>query len=371
MANVGGPLTGTAGNDFLIGDALVLSVGVDNNGNSGAFALRGFAGDDILVGDIYDPLGPDTEGDEIFGGNGNDLIFGDTAPDLTPYGVVTSFDGDPVWALNGSSDKLYGEAGNDTIHGGGGFDQIYGGTGSDRIYGEADADYLYGDQSADRIWGGTGNDQVYGGAGIDVIFGEDGNDSLYGEDFASSAGDGGDTIKGGDGNDDIRGGAGADLLYGDRGDDTMTGGGLSSDGSNDLGDTCNGGIGNDFIYGNYGADVINGGAGLDNLDGGDGADIFVYRLIADSRRAAPDVISNFNSAAVDRIDVSAIDAIAGGLDDGFTFRGSSAFNGLGQIRAYTSGTDTFIDFNTTGTNAPDMRIVLMGIIAIDLADFVV
>ncbi len=57
--------------------------------------------------------------------------------------------------------------------------------------------------------------------------------------------------------------------------------------------------------------------------------------------------------------VSAIDAKSStsGNDD-FTFRGTSAFNGAGQIRVEKSGTDTIVYFNTNSSDAPEMTIIL-------------
>jgi serralysin len=375
MAIIGGPTTGTSGNDFLLGTALDLgSNGIDNSGDSGLAAILGNGGDDIIVGDLFDQISYDTEGDELHGGAGNDLIFGDTAPDLSAFGAFSPWVGDATWDTRpeGSSDTLYGDAGQDTIYGGAGFDVIYGGTGADKLYGQNDADSLYGDEGNDQMWGGSGNDQAYGGAGADSIWGEDGNDRLYGEAFSSSSGDGGDTIRGGAGDDDIRGGAGADKLFGDDGDDQLTGGGLSSDSSNDLGDVLSGGSGNDVIDGNYGNDVIIGGAGADTLVGGDGNDRFVYKALAESRSAAFDIITDFHSNASDRIDLSAIDAIPGGANDPFVFRGAHAFTGAGQVRVVTDTANnwTYVLINTDTDTAAEMKVRLNGLITLDKADFI-
>lgn len=373
MADIGGPLTGTESDDFLIGDARDLGDrGCDNYGNSGLFALKGFGGNDIIVGDIYLEIGSDAEGDEIYGGDGNDIIYGDTAPDLTALGVSTPYDGNPDWAVIGSSDKIYGDAGDDTVYGGGGFDEIYGGSGVDTLYGQAGTDYIYGDQGADQIWGGGGGDQVYGGAGGDSIEGGEGADSLYGEAFSSSTGDGGDTINGGSGNDDIRGGAGADTLSGGADDDRISGGGLSSDASNDKGDTCSGGAGDDVIDGNFGNDKINGGTGLDTLTGGDGNDQFIFLSVSDSRGANIDIITDFNPNAADRIDLSAIDAVPGGSDNEFTFRGSSGFNGVGQVRVVQDKANgyTFIKISTDADTGAEMTIRLNGVHTLDQGNFI-
>ena len=57
---------------------------------------------------------------------------------------------------------------------------IYGGTGNDMIFGTAAADRIYGGDGDDVIYGNGGNDQVWGDAGIDFLAGNDGNDDLWG-----------------------------------------------------------------------------------------------------------------------------------------------------------------------------------------------
>lgn len=368
MADVGGPLIGTSGADFLLGDARLLSNGIDNYVNT----IDGGDGDDVIVGDLFDLAAYNTEGDILSGGAGNDIIYGDTAPDLGFLGLSSQWVGDSQWntRLEGSGDKLFGDDGNDTIYGGGGSDQISGGNGADKLFGGTGIDWIEGDAGNDIIHCGDGNDTVYAGAGRDTVFGEAGDDALYGEAFSTAAGDGGDVLRGGGGNDDIRGGAGADKLYGDAGDDYIIGGGLWSDSANDLGDLCVGGGGNDTIDGRYGDDRLIGGAGGDLLTGGDGNDLFIYRSITDSRRGNFDVITDFNTYNADKIDLSAIDAIAGGTDDAFTFRGGHGFTDIGQVRVYVSNGNTIIDVNTEGSLAADMRIQITGIVSLGAADFV-
>ena len=138
-------------------------------------------------------------------------------------------------------------------------------------------------------------------------------------------------------------------------------------------DILAGAAGNDTINGGAGNDTLDGGLGSDGLNGGTGADVFVYNDITHSTVAGSgrDRISGFNQTEGDRIDLSGIDAntaVAG--NDAFVFIGSGPFTGLGQVRAYQSGTHTFIDVNTTGTNAADMRITLTGLHVLVEGDFV-
>ncbi|HSO43791.1 MAG TPA: hypothetical protein VLR47_13305, partial [Rhodospirillales bacterium] len=51
-------------------------------------------------------------------------------------------------------------------------------------------------------------------------------------------------------------------------------------------------------------------------------------------------------------DLTTIDAIAGGSDNAFAFRGTGGFTGNGQVRVAGSGADTVIQVNTDANTAP-------------------
>lgn len=91
--------------------------------------------------------------DQIFGGKGNDKIYGYAGDDL-----------------------LDGGEGNDTLYGGDHNDQMAGGVGNDVLYGEAHHDRLFGGAGNDTIYGGSGNDYIHGGTGADVLYGGAGVD---------------------------------------------------------------------------------------------------------------------------------------------------------------------------------------------------
>ncbi|MGD9809708.1 MAG: calcium-binding protein [Sphingobium sp.] len=149
---------------------------------------------------------------------------------------------------------------------------------------------------------GTELDDILRGSYADETFmGYAGNDIIY-------AGSGKDNVRAGDGDDQVFGGAGNDRIDGGKGNDSLIGG-----------------DGDDYILGGDGNDVLQGGLGRDGLVGGKGADIFVFADIADSTKASADFIKDFSSAQGDKIDVSGIDAIAGGSDDAFTL--VSSFSG--------------------------------------------
>ncbi|WP_454019856.1 calcium-binding protein [Azospirillum sp. Marseille-Q6669] len=78
----------------------------------------------------------------------------------------------------GGNDQIFGGAGADTINGNAGDDMIYadsygGGTGADvegtwnKLFGDAGDDVLISGAGFDDLWGGVGNDTLTGGAGWD------------------------------------------------------------------------------------------------------------------------------------------------------------------------------------------------------------
>jgi Ca2+-binding RTX toxin-like protein len=142
-----------------------------------------------------------------------------------------------VWnaaALTSSALDMQGTPGNDTLNGAGSYgnnisggdgnDVITGGTGADVLRGDAGNDTLTGGEGNDLLEGGDGNDNLDGGLGADVLRGGAGDDILGGANNLDS-GYGvngnwsgyhyydplaGNTYEGGTGNDTLRG-----TVYGD------------------------------------------------------------------------------------------------------------------------------------------------------------
>jgi serralysin len=115
----------------------------------------------------------------------------------------------------GGKDKLYGNVrGND----------LFGGDKADKLFGRAGSDNLYGQLGNDYIRGGDGADSLFGAKGADELFGNDGNDVLKGgagaDKLAGNAGN--DRLDGGDGNDIMIGGADADIFVFNAGHDKIT-----------------------------------------------------------------------------------------------------------------------------------------------------
>jgi Ca2+-binding RTX toxin-like protein len=159
--------------------------------------------------------------------------------------------------------------------------------------------------------------------------------------------DGRFTVHGGGGADTIIGGAGGDFVIGNAGNDTL--------------------------YGLGGLDFLIGGLGADQLRGGAGGDRFVYQSTAQSTTGSIDHILDFQH--VDRIDLSGIDANGNAADgnSAFTFIGSNAFgNVAGQLRAYQSGADWFVEGDTNGDGLADLiiKVTLPDATPIGAADFI-
>ncbi|MBK6959743.1 MAG: type I secretion C-terminal target domain-containing protein [Gammaproteobacteria bacterium] len=139
--------------------------------------------------------------DQISGGDGNDIIFGDapftdiladaqglTTPDGAGWLVFQQLESGPTWDrtdtiayIQGNLSELAGESGRT-----GGLDILDGGAGDDTIFGQ---------EGNDRITGGLGDDLLSGGTGDDTFIwnaGETGADRVVG--FQNTAGSGGDVL---------------------------------------------------------------------------------------------------------------------------------------------------------------------------------
>jgi serralysin len=118
-----------------------------------------------------------------------------------------------------------------------------------------------------------------------------------------------------------------DTLVGNGGNDTL----LGRDGN----DVLSGGIGNDLLAGGLGRDVHTGGAGND---------VFRFSALAESPVGNPDIITDFDDASDDRIDVSTVFGAA-----------------LGQLRVNDiAGADLVVEVNTGGSLAADFAVRLAG-----------
>jgi serralysin len=194
---------------------------------------------------------------------------------------------------------------------------------------------------------------VTGGSGTDTLISiENAIGSAYNDTLVGDAGN--NSLAGGAGNDNLTGGAGNDTLDGGAGNDTL-----------------NGGLGNDVLRGGDGNDTLTGGAGQDTLTGGAGNDVFDFNLITESAPGAAgrDVIADF-LATLDRVDVAGIDAnTATAGDQAFTYMGTGAFTGAGQLRYSFDGTNTLVQLNVDSNLAADFELLLQGNHSLTAANF--
>ncbi len=360
-------LRGFGSNDQLFGgnenDQLFGGSGNDRlNGGRGNDTLNGGAGIDTAdyssgTIDPPGPVGPQAftgatagvkvnltlTGAQATGGAGSDTLV--SIENLTGTNLndtLTGNGGNNVLTGLAGADKLFGNGGNDTLNGGSGNDTLNGGAGSDTAdYSTATAGVMLGT-------GGVYNDglaQDTVGAGLDTLVSIE---NLTGSNFNDTLRiDGSDntTLNGGNGNDDL----GIDGC-----DNTTVNGGNGNDAllaSFSFGFTLNGGAGNDSLFGGKSSGTLNGGAGNDHIgvtgtgvgsfivNGGTGNDVYttvsyvfttvatvtggagadrieldfddevicVYKNVSDSLAGAGrDVITGFDGASGDRIDLSDI-----------------------------------------------------------------
>jgi Ca2+-binding RTX toxin-like protein len=419
-------VVGSNSNDHISGDgAANWLYGWDGNDE-----LHGRGGADHLLGlDDNDLLDGGSGADVLDGGNGVDTAdygsapsavnvsldsgkgyWGDSAGDtLTLIENLTGSAFDDSLVGDSNANVLDGGKGDDYLKGGGGADTLKGGDGSDTIaYGDSNIGVyvsLYsgaafngtatGDKfdSIENLTGSYHGDMLEGDEYVNTLQGLGGDDVLqgYGDADTIDGGDGIDTViyggsvlgvtvslfngvtHGGDAEGDtlisienLRGSSYADTLVGNNDANVLEGWG-----------------GKDNLKGAGGADTLIGGAAADQMTGGSGGDKFVWEALADTgiTSATMDIISDFNAADGDRIDVHSIDADAtlpGNQD--FTFIGDASipFTAPGQISWYIggspdgglSGTDTYILLNTDDSPDADGVIKVNGMHGVDAGWFV-
>jgi Ca2+-binding RTX toxin-like protein/subtilisin-like proprotein convertase family protein len=291
-------ITDDAGNDTINAAAVTTDLVLDlNPGHSSTIAGRQVE------------ISADTVIENVFGGDGNDLIIGNDADNHLVGGH--------------GHNMLQGGAGNDTLDGGPDGSTLTGGIGNDSydirssgdivvenanegtdiacVYihdyvlaanvenGQAElttGQTLTGNDGDNWLHGNVGNDTLIGGAGNDILIGGGGNDALIG----------------GTGNDQYvveslgdviveHPGEGIDAAYvlvsGYKLDDNVETGvvGLDTGATltgNDGGDVLIGGHGNDTLIGGAGSDYISGGEGADTMIGGTGNDQYMVDNLHDA-----------------------------------------------------------------------------------------
>ena len=264
-------------------------------------------GQQNIVSQLPEPSGsggPFTDDDDLFGGDGNDVIYGIGGDDYITGGrgndELHGNSGDDVIHGNDGVDLLKGQSGNDELYGGNGTDELIGGSGNDILHGGGGNDDLTGGSGVDTLYGDGGNDTLSGSSGADILFGGNGNDTLNGNsgDDIANGGNGNDTLNGHSGDDTLSGDSGQDRVVGGGGDDVLSGGEHNDKVYGGAGnDELRGDEGNDYLSAGSGNDLIIGGSGSDKMFGGSGSDTFV---ISDMQSGDRDIIADFQSG--DKVD---------------------------------------------------------------------
>jgi Ca2+-binding RTX toxin-like protein len=330
----------------LTGGAGVAGTGnaIDNiiTGNSGNNVLSGLGGDDVIEGGLGD--------DRLVGGL--NTFMGDTASYLNAAAGVTV-----TLALTTAQDTV--GTGLDTIQ------QI------ENLTGSQHNDTLTGNTAANVLMGLGGDDLLDGGTGGDTLYGDTGNDTYILDNAGDRAIEGSST----GGTDTVQSRV-TFLLDSTDGQFienlTLTGTGAINGTGNALNNALTGNSGGNTLLGQGGDDIITGGGGRDFLTGGAGEDQFVYNALADTGITVTtrDSITDF-VAGTDKIDLSAIDAIAGSSDDAFSFIGTAAFSGTaGELRQTASGGNTVVLGDVDGNGVGDFQILLTGSHVLNQTDFV-
>jgi Ca2+-binding RTX toxin-like protein len=146
-----------------------------------------------------------------------------------------------------------------------------------------------------------------------------------------------ETIKGTSSDDIISGKLGNDSLYG-----------LS---------------GNDSLFGNEGNDTLVGGGGKDTLTGGSGADTFQYLRFDDSKGPKVDLITDFNPAQGDKVDLTAFGPAA--LESEF----KPSYGSLQAVFTYDAATDVTTLSYYQGSSTPVFQVQFTGHVTYSEAAF--
>jgi Ca2+-binding RTX toxin-like protein len=345
------------------------------------YVYTGTSGDDVLTSRYTTAVN-----ETFYGYDGNDFIDGGLGADRMVGGA-----GHDTYLVDNTGDTVVENANE-------GFDTVrvsfsytipanvevleLTGTSPINATGSSADDRLFGNSARNILWGHEGNDILDGRAGNDIMVGGTGNDTYYvdsyGDLVVEYAGQGdedwvatplsytldpnieslallGPGDKDGTGNEldnALHGNGYANVLTGAGGNDRLYAGNGN--------DVLRGNDGNDVLDGDFGDDILVGGTGLDTHSGGYGGDLFVWASENETglTPGTADVITDFNIAQGDRIDLSGIDANAyANGDQAFTFIGNSPFSGTpGEINYVYAGGDTIIQLQT-GTSA-DVEAVI-------------
>lgn len=143
----------------------------------GSDTISGGGGDDILFGDAVHFTGISGQGITALETYVAQQLGVSSVTDAQVHSYITShasdfdqsFSNDQGDQLSGGdgNDILFGQGGNDTLNGDAGNDLLFGGSGNDTLNGGLGNDILTGGDGDDILIGGAGNDTLTGGSGSD------------------------------------------------------------------------------------------------------------------------------------------------------------------------------------------------------------
>ncbi|OBQ78749.1 hypothetical protein A9K71_29645 [Mesorhizobium sp. WSM3873] len=332
-APMGGTFTYTATDGTSAGAPALVTVSQDSVGT-----LDGTSGDNILVSS--------NGGATLVGGAGNDVLLGGSGNDTYQFGLADGTDIIADAGSGGDSIQIITTAPVDsTAIGTLNFERVS----NDLVINVGSTEITIHDQYV-----GSGNVESIQFTNGGTVYGYALSTSAYRLQTSLSGGGTDDVIASTSAGQALTGGNGNDLLFGNGGDDS----------------TINGGAGNDLIVGGTGNDTLTGGAGADTLAGGIGSDIFSYGAASESTPAGFDTITDFVHG-VDKIDLSAIDAVSGGGDQAFLFGGQNANTVANSITWSESGGNTIVRADVNGNTTADFQITLTGVnLGLTASDFV-
>ncbi|TIN45690.1 MAG: calcium-binding protein [Mesorhizobium sp.] len=285
-------------------------------------------------------------GATLVGGAGNDVLLGGSGNDTYQFGLADGTDIIADAGSGGDSIQIITTAPVDsTAIGTLNFERVS----NDLVINVGSTEITIHDQYV-----GSGNVESIQFTNGGTVYGYALSTSAYRLQTSLSGGGTDDVIASTSAGQALTGGNGNDLLFGNGGDDS----------------TINGGAGNDLIVGGTGNDTLTGGAGADTLAGGIGSDIFSYGAASESTPAGFDTITDFVHG-VDKIDLSAIDAVSGGSDQAFLFGGQTSATVANSITWSEVGGNTIVRADVNGSGGAEFQITLTGVnLGLTASDFV-
>jgi Ca2+-binding RTX toxin-like protein len=272
---------------------------------------------------------------------------------------------DTITDAGGAFDKVLftGTAGQTFVLGGGVENLDLLGLAATRGTGNTLGNLLRGNSAANILNGLSGADTLSGGGGIDRLIGGAGNDTYIVDTLTDTLSEGvglqggtADTVRfTGTAGQTFTLGANLERLFLQGTSATNgTGNGLANQlTGNHLNNTLRGLGSNDTLFGGSGNDTLIGGAGRDQMSAGAGIDVFRFAAADSGVGGLADVITDFDDAGNDRIDLSTL------FGPAMNFRGAQAFTGLGQVRINDiAGADVIVEVNRMGSLAADFAIRL-------------